>query len=132
LLADKWKRSKPALKDLPLAKSKREILLDLLNNRGLEVVQLRTGKIWCSRGKLIAEDEAGLLQTTMAKVNKLQPAAMEEQLGGEWRTAAALQDALPKLTLYVRWTTQGFLGTKRQWGDSVSWNWNADGCEQNG
>jgi hypothetical protein len=44
LLADKWKRSKLALKDLASAKSKHKKLLDLLNNRGLEVVQLRTGK----------------------------------------------------------------------------------------
>jgi hypothetical protein len=44
LLADKWKRSKSASKDLALAKSKRKRLLDLLNKREFEVVQLRTGK----------------------------------------------------------------------------------------
>jgi hypothetical protein len=44
LLADERKRSKSALNDLALAKSKHEKLLDLLNNRGLEVVQLRTGE----------------------------------------------------------------------------------------
>jgi hypothetical protein len=44
LLVDKWKRSKSALKDLALAESKRKKLLELLNNRGLAVVQLRTGK----------------------------------------------------------------------------------------
>jgi hypothetical protein len=44
LLADKQKRSKFALKDLALAESKRKNLLDLLNDRGLGVVQLKTDK----------------------------------------------------------------------------------------
>jgi hypothetical protein len=44
LLADKWKRSKSALKDLALAKTKHKKLLDLLDERGLEVVQLKAGK----------------------------------------------------------------------------------------
>jgi hypothetical protein len=44
LLADKCKRSKSALKDLALAKSKGKKLLDLLDNIVLTVVQLRTGK----------------------------------------------------------------------------------------
>jgi hypothetical protein len=44
LLANEWRRFKSALKDLALAESKHKKLPDLLNNRGLEVVQLRTGK----------------------------------------------------------------------------------------
>jgi hypothetical protein len=44
LLANKQKKSKSALKDLAQAKTKREKLLDLLNKRGLEVVQLKVGK----------------------------------------------------------------------------------------
>jgi hypothetical protein len=44
LLADKQKRCKFAFKDLAVAKSKRKNLLDLLDDRRLEVVQLKTGK----------------------------------------------------------------------------------------
>jgi myosin heavy subunit len=44
LLAVERKRSKSALKDLALAETKREKLLDLLDERGLEVVQLKSGK----------------------------------------------------------------------------------------
>jgi hypothetical protein len=44
LSADKWKRCKLAFKDLAVAKLKTEKLLDLLNDRGLEVVQLKTAK----------------------------------------------------------------------------------------
>jgi hypothetical protein len=44
LLADKWKQSKLAWKDLALAESKHKKLLDLLDKRGLEVVQLKAGK----------------------------------------------------------------------------------------
>ena len=44
LLAVERKRSKSALKDLALAETKRKKLLDLLDERGLEVVQLKSGK----------------------------------------------------------------------------------------
>jgi hypothetical protein len=57
MLADERKRSKSALKDLALAKTKRKKLLELLDERGLEVVQLKAGKTG-------AVAEVGLLKKT--------------------------------------------------------------------
>jgi hypothetical protein len=57
LLVDKQKWSKLALKELALAESKRRKLFELLDNKGLEVVQLRTGKTG-------AVTEVGLLKNS--------------------------------------------------------------------
>jgi hypothetical protein len=63
LLVDEWKRSKSALKDLALTQSKHTKMLELLDNRGLELVQLRTGKTG-------AVTEVGLLKKTLNFLRK--------------------------------------------------------------